>query len=84
MSLRLPIAATRAYDLLKSRPGATPRRSDARDLATLERISGRLRQLVGEYQINGDEGAGGSLYVFWTEVQAQIEKGVFDDLLDGL
>jgi hypothetical protein len=84
MSLRLNLAATRAYDMLKRRPGASPRRSDARDLGALDAVTGRIRQLVSEYQIHGEEGAGGALYVFWTEVQGQIEKGVFDDLLGNL
>ncbi|MES2464385.1 MAG: hypothetical protein V4671_27810 [Armatimonadota bacterium] len=84
MSLRLSLAATRTYDMLKSRPRATPRRSDARDLATLDAVSVRLRQLAAEYRINGEEGAGGALYVFWTEIQQEIDRGAFDDLLDNL
>jgi hypothetical protein len=84
MSLRLNLAATRTYDMLKSRPGATRRRSDARDLATLDAVTVRLRQLASEYRINGEEGAGGALYVFWTEVQHEIDRGAFDDLLDNL
>ena len=84
MSLRLNLAATRTYDMLKSRPGALRRRSDARDLTTLEAVTVRLRQLAAEYRINGEEGAGGALYVFWTEVQYQIDRGAFDDLLDNL
>ncbi len=84
MSLRLNIAATRAYDMLKSRPGATIRRSDARDLGTLEAVSTRIRQLGSEYRIHSEEGAGGALYVFWTEVSQEIQAGAFDDLLGNL
>lgn len=84
MSLRLNVAATRAYDLLKTRPGAQPRRSDARDPATLEAVTGRLRQLIAEYRVNGHQGAAGGTYVFWSEVSREIERGAFDDLLDRL
>jgi hypothetical protein len=84
VSLRLSTAAVRAYDSLKSRPGATPRRSDARDPRVLEAVSGRLRELVGSYKINGQDGPGGSLYVFWSEVSREIDAGSFDDLLDRL
>ena len=81
MSLRINLAATRAYDRLKQRPGAVPRLSDARDLRALEAVAARIRQLAGEYRINGDIGPGGQMYVFWTEIDREIQKGAFDDLL---
>lgn len=84
MSLRLNTAAVRAYDLLKSRPGASVRRSDARDPATLEAVTRRLRELVLSYRLSGHDGPGGATYVFWSEVSRVVEAGAFDDLLDGL
>ena len=84
MSLRLNVAATRAYDHLKTRPGAPFRRSDARDPAALDAITGRIRQLVAEYRVNGQSGSHGGVYVFWTEIHREIEAGGFDDLLDRL
>lgn len=80
MSLRLQTAAVRAYDLLKQRPGATPRRSDARDPEALAAVTRRLGELIGSYRVNGHQERG-TTYVFWTEVSAQVEAGVFDDLL---
>ncbi len=84
MSLRLNAAAVRAYDVLKTRPGAAPRKSDARDAGALEAISGRLRELIDAYRIHGQEGPGGATYVFWTEVSGQLGAGAFDDLMDRL
>lgn len=81
MSLRLNIAATRAYDRLKQCPGAARRVSDARDPRTLEAVVARIRQLVGEYRISGDMGPGGQMYVFWTELEREIQNGAFDDLV---
>lgn len=81
MSVKLSTAAIRTYDALKAHPKASPRRSDARDAAVLEAIQGRLRELIGSYQIGGHTGQGGSTYVFWTEIEAQVRAGAFDDLL---
>ena len=83
MSLRLASAAVRAYDLLKQRPGARPRRSDARDADALAAVTRRLEELIAAYRVHGQRENGGT-YVFWTEVKAQIESGAFDDLLDRL
>lgn len=84
MSLRLSAAAVRAYDVLKTRPGASPRKSDARDAGALEAISVRLRELIDAYRINGQDGPGGATYVFWTEVNRELASGAFDDLMDRL
>lgn len=84
MSLRLNAAAVRAYDVLKTRPGASPRKSDARDASALEAISGRLLELIDTYRIHGQAGPGGATYVFWTEVSGQLQSGAFDDLMDRL
>ncbi len=84
MSLRISLAAVRTYDALKRRPGAAPRQSDARDNALIKEVERRITQYVHEYQLIGQEGAGGSIYVFWSELQGKIESGVFDDLLDRL
>jgi hypothetical protein len=84
MSLRLPAAAIRAYDALKSRPGASVRRSDARDPAAVNAVAVRLRELIASYRIGGHDGPGGATYVFWSEIAREIETGAFDDLLDRL
>jgi hypothetical protein len=84
VSLRLEAAAVRAYDALKRRPGAPTRTSDARDAAALNAVTQRLRELVADYRVGGHEGPAGATYVFWTEVSARIEGGLFDDLLDRL
>jgi hypothetical protein len=84
MSLRLSAAAIRTYDALKARPNARPRKSDARDKDALEAIHGRLGELISSYRLGGHPGPGGQTYVFWTEVLAHIQSGVFDDLLDRL
>jgi hypothetical protein len=84
MSLRLPAAAVRAYDALKMRPGASLRRSDARDPALVNDIGVRLRELIATYRISGHDGPGGATYVFWSEILREIESGAFDDLLDRL
>ena len=84
MSLRVSLAAVRTYDALKRRPGATPRQSDARDMGLIKDVERRITQFAHEYQINGQEGMGGSLYVFWSEVEREINAGRFDDLLDRL
>jgi hypothetical protein len=82
MSLVVSAAAIRAYDTLKRRPGARVRRSDARDAAQVAAVTRRLNELIQTYRIAGNEGAGGGIYVFWTEVLREIEGGAFDDLLD--
>jgi hypothetical protein len=84
VSLRLSSAAVRTYDALKSRPGATPRKSDARDARVLGAVTDRLNELISSYRITGTHGSGGATYVFWTEVQREVNAGAFDDLLDGL
>jgi len=84
MSLRLNAAAVRVYDALKSRPGANPRTSDARDTEALGAIQGRLRELVSSYRIGGHDGPAGAVYVFWTEILREVNNGAFDDLLDRL
>ncbi len=84
MSLRLSLAATRAYDALKTRPGASPRESDARDTDLLASVSDRIKELSSSYRINGQIGPGGALYVFWTELDREIRAGAFDDLIDRL
>jgi hypothetical protein len=81
--MRLPVATIRTYDALKARPGANPRHSDARDAGLLRSVEERLRQLVGEYRIGGQE-SGGAVYVFWSEVEQEIKAGAFDDLLPRL
>lgn len=83
MSVKLSVAALRTYDALKDRPGARPRRSDARDAAVIAAVSARLSELVSEYKLGIHEGVGGS-YVFWSEVNARIQEGAFDDLLGRL
>ena len=80
MSLRLNVAAVRTYDQLKHRPGARPRRSDARDADALAAVERRLRELVAGYRVNGHDERG-ALYVFWTEVEKEVSAGAFDDLL---
>ncbi len=80
MSLRLSVAAVRAYDLLKQRPGASPRRSDARDPQTLAAVTRRLEELIATYRVSGHDERGAT-FVFWTEVSREIESGAFDDLL---
>lgn len=84
MSLRISAAATRTYDALKQRPGAHVRRSDARDPATLEAVHARLADLAGSYRIGTHAGPGGATYVFWSEIDARIREGAFDDLLANL
>lgn len=83
MSVKLSVAALRTYDALKDRPGARPRRSDARDVEVVAAVSTRLSELVSEYKLGIHEGVGGS-YVFWSEVNARIQEGAFDDLLGRL
>lgn len=84
MSLRTSLAAVRTYDALKRRPGARPRQSDARDTGLIQSIERRLIQMVQEYEINGQVAMAGALYVFWSEVEREINAGRFDDMLDGL
>ena len=81
MSLRLSTAAIRTYDALKAHPRASPRRSDARDAAVLEAIHTRIRELTTTYLIGSHLSAQGGMYVFWTEIEAQVRRGAFDDLL---
>ena len=83
MSLRLSDAAVRAYDFLKQRTGAPRRRSDARHGETLAALTRRLEELIAAYRIS-EQREMGAAYVFWTEVQSQIEAGAFDDLMDHL
>ena len=83
VSLRLSAAATRTYDLLKQRPGARPRRSDARDPEALAAVTRRLQDLIAAYKVGGHDERGAT-YVFWTEVQEQVNSGQFDDILDRL
>lgn len=83
MSLRIDVVAARAYDEMKRRPGANPRVSDARDLQTLAAVTGRIREMLGSYQINSSVERG-TTYVFWSEVAREIDAGKFDDLLGGL
>lgn len=84
MSLKLSMAAVQAYDALKHRPGARPRRSGARDPAVLAEIDRRLRELIGDGRLAWQEGIGEQPYVFWTEVDARLRDGLFDDLLTQL
>jgi len=84
MSLRVSLAAVRTYDALKRRPGASPRDSDARDFALIKDVENRLTQYVNEYQLTGQAGMGGALYVFWFEVEREIAAGRFDDLVPRL
>jgi len=81
MALRLQTASIRAYDYLKQRPGANPRRSDARDSALLEAIMRRIQELISSYRIGENAGVGGGTYVFWVEISREIDRGAFDDLL---
>lgn len=83
MSLRLSAAAVRTYDALKRRPRAVPRRSDARDAGAIEAIDRRLRELILAYRIGEHRNETG-VYVFWSEIEARIGEGAFDDLLDRL
>lgn len=80
MSLRLNVAAERAYDELKFRPGARPRRSGARDKTALASVENRLRELIGAYHLHGHD-ENGATYLFWTDVEREIRAGRFDDLL---
>lgn len=80
MSLRLDVAAVRTYDALKTRPGARPRASGARDVRALDAVSVRLRELIAGYRVSGHDERGAT-YVFWSDVSRQIEAGAFDDLL---
>ena len=84
MSIPLTVAARRAYDALKERPGATLRVSDARDAATLAAISARLGELIGDYRLGVHRAPSGAPYIFWSEVSARIAEGALDDLLGGL
>jgi len=84
MSLRLSAAAVRAYDALKTRPGASLRRSDARDPVIVNDVAGRLNELIIACRISGHDGPGGATYVFWSEILREIESDAFDDLLDRL
>ena len=84
MSVRLSSAAAQVYDMLKSRPGAQPRKSGARDPAVLDAVTKRLGELIASYRISGHEGSGGATYVFLTEVRGAVDAGAFDDLLDRL
>ncbi|MDX1932806.1 MAG: hypothetical protein SFU56_09395 [Capsulimonadales bacterium] len=84
MSLLLSVAARRAYDALKSRPGANPRESGARDDDALTAVIHRLHQLIDGYRLNERRGPNGHVYVFWFEISREIENGAFDDLLDRL
>jgi hypothetical protein len=77
------VAALRTYDALKERPGARPRRSDARDTEVVAAVRTRLAELIGEYRLGVHSGVGGS-YVFWSEVSQRIQEGAFDDLLPRL
>ena len=83
LSLRISLAAVRAYDELKRRPDAQPRHSDARDSAVLAAVTRRVEELVSSYRVSGHHERG-ITYVFWTEVQREISAGAFDDLLDRL
>jgi hypothetical protein len=84
MSIRLPLAAVRAYDAMRDRPGASPRRSGARDPALVAAVERRLRELISDGRLGAQDGYAGQMYVFWTEVDAHLRSGAFDDLLDGL
>jgi len=84
MSLLLRSAAVRAYDLLKTRPGAPVRRSDARDPAALDAVAVRLNELVSAYRVGAHDGGNGRTYVFWHEVSGAVQNGLFDDLIDRL
>jgi hypothetical protein len=82
VSLLLPVAVRKAYDALKTRPGAHRRESDARDFTILQAVTERIYQLIDGYRLNEQRTANGNVYVFWTEINGEIEKGAFDDLLD--
>ncbi len=84
MSLIISLAATRAYDAMKGRPGARPRHSDAHDPAVLRAVIERIQQLIGDYRLNAHRAPNGNTYVFWVEISREIELGAFDDLLDRL
>ena len=76
MSLRLSLAAERAYDLMKQRAGAARRRSDARDPVTLTAVTHRLEELIAACRLNGHRDRAG-VFVFWTEVQKEVDGGAF-------
>ncbi len=84
MSLRLPLASVRAYDALRHRPGSAPRRSGARDAGVLSAIERRIRELIGDGRVSAQIGFGEQPYVFWSEIEARISEGAFDDLLNSL
>jgi hypothetical protein len=81
MAMKLSMAAIRTYDRLKESPKATPRYSDARDVAALEMIHGRLRELIVSYQLGCQIGQRGAMFVFWSEIEPLVQKGAFDDLI---
>ena len=56
MSLKVSAAAVRAYDTLRSRPGA-------RDPAGVAAIESRLRELIQTGRVGGHDGQGGALFV---------------------
>ena len=84
MSLRLSLASIRAYDALRHRPGAAPRRSGARDAQVIASIERRIRELIADGRLGMQEGFGAQPYVFWTEIEARLSEGAFDDLLASL
>ena len=77
MSLKVSAAAVRAYDALRSRPGA-------RDPKGVAAVETRLRELIQNGCVGGHDGQSGALYVFWSEIDARVREGAFDDLLDRL
>jgi hypothetical protein len=83
MSVLLPVAALRVYDSLKQRPGANPRKSDARDASLLADIERRMQELIATYKITSVDERGHT-FVYWAEIIHRVNEGVFDDLLDRL
>ncbi|MFM7319979.1 MAG: hypothetical protein ACKO5K_00465 [Armatimonadota bacterium] len=84
MSLRLSLASIRAYDALRTRPGAAPRRSGARDAQVLGAVERRIREMIGDGRVGMQDGFGNQPYVFWSEIEARVAEGAFDDLLPSL
>lgn len=83
MSLLISHASLRVYDALKSRPGARPRNSDARDIPLVSAIMTRMSELIGAYRLSTQQDRG-HVYVFWTELDRLVNEGAFDDLLERL
>lgn len=84
MSMRIKLASLKVYDLLKDRPGATPRHSGARDRDLVVQIEGRLRELIADGRLNANWDPNGQIYVFMSDVELVIRGGLVDDLIHRL